>query len=78
MSDVNIPSAKDEQYVAGWTVGELRDYFNPTLVQSLRENPLWRQPGYVSLLFALDLIDALETQIDIIVQQYARLAEGDE
>jgi hypothetical protein len=67
---------EDEQYVAGLTASELRDILNPTVVQSLRENPLWRQPGYVSLLFALDLIDRMETEHDILIQQTRAALDG--
>lgn len=75
MTAGNTAEATDEQYVAGLTYPELRDYFTPELVQSLRENPLWRQPGYVQWRFALDYIDALELQIMLMAQQYGRLME---
>lgn len=65
--------SQHEEYVPGLTVSELRAYFDEVKVQSLRENPLWRQPGYVWMLYALDLIEAQENEHAIYADQVRRV-----
>lgn len=67
----------DEQYAPGLTDAELRERFDPVTVQSFRENPYWRQPGNVVLLYALDRIEALERQYQTLLRQLADQPKGD-